>query len=211
MSDWRRLVSTTRMNRAPVLTQTALDELLLWLDRDRGQAGQKYEQIRRALIKVFAARGCHHAEDLADETLTRVAHKAGALAASYEGNPNLFFYGVAKNVHREYLRAMSQDSGVDVGLAQDRAQSAEGGTAGGEVEDFDEARLACLAKCLRALPESEREIATKYYEKEKGAKIESRKALAERYRLSVNALRLRAARLRQSLRQCVLKCLESSL
>jgi RNA polymerase sigma factor (sigma-70 family) len=198
------------MNKSSILTKTTLDELLRWLDRDRDQAGQKYEQIRRALIKVFAARGCYHAEDLADETLTRVAHKAGALEATYKGNPSLFFYGVAKNVYHEYLRNMSRSGGVDVSLAQDRAQRIEGAAIEGELTASNEARLECLTRCLRALSDDQREIVTKYYEDEKRAKIDNRKALAERYRLSINALRLKASRLRQSLRQCVLKCLESN-
>ena len=182
-----------------------------WLNRDRDRAGQMYEQIRRALIKVFAARGCRHAEDLADETLTRVAHKAGALAMTYEGNPSLFFYGVAKNVHREYLKNVSRNGNMDASLAQDRAQRLGGVTIGGEPTFSNEARLECLTKCLRALPDDQHEIVTKYYEDEKRAKINARKALAERYQLSINALRLKASRLRQSLRQCVLKCLESNL
>jgi RNA polymerase sigma factor (sigma-70 family) len=198
------------MNKPSILTQTNLEELLQWLDRDRDRAGQKYEQIRRALIKVFAARGCYHAEDLSDETITRVAQKAGVLAATYEGNPSLFFYGVAKNVYHEYLKNMSRDGRGDASQIQDRAQRV-GATVGGELEVPDQARLECLMKCLRALPDEQREIVTKYYEDEKSAKIESRIALAERYRLSINALRLKAYRLRQSLRQCVLKCIESNL
>lgn len=198
------------MNKSYILTQTNLEELLRWLDHDRDRAGQKYEQIRRALIKIFAARGCYHAEDLADETLTRVARKAGALAATYEGDPSLFFYGVAKNVHREYLKDMSRNGRVDASLAQDRAQGVAAMDAGREAAARDEARLRCLTKCLGKLPDDQHEIVTKYYEDEKRAKIDSRKALAERYRLSLNALRLKACRLRQSLRQCVLKCLESN-
>lgn len=198
------------MNKSSILTQITLDELLRWLDRDRDRAGHKYEQIRRALIKSFAARGCYHAEDLADETLTRVAHKAGALEATYKGNPALFFYGVAKNVYHEYLKSMSRNGRVDVSLAEDKAQHAKAAVAGDDHAALGEAQLECLQKCLKVLPDEQRELVTKYYEDEKRAKIDNRKALAERYRLSINALRLKAARMRQSLRQCVLECLEGN-
>jgi|ERR1041385_1703775 DNA-directed RNA polymerase specialized sigma24 family protein len=196
------------MNKSSVLTQTNLDDLLHWLDRDRELAGRKYEQIRRTLIKIFAARGCHCAEELADETLTRVAHKAAALATTYQGDPSLFFYGVAKNVYREYLKDLWRDGIGDVSRILQVSRHAVEPTVGEGLESRDEARLQCLTKCLLAMPFEQRELVTKYYEEEKGAKIESRKSLAEQYRLSINALRLKAHRLRESLRRCVLRCLE---
>ncbi len=63
------------MHKEWTLTQAALDSLLAWLDPDRDRAGAKYEAIRTRLIKVFVCRGCPEAEDLADETINRVASK----------------------------------------------------------------------------------------------------------------------------------------
>jgi DNA-directed RNA polymerase specialized sigma24 family protein len=196
------------MNKQTTLTQANLDDLLSWLDYDRESAGRKYEQIRHGLIKLFAARGCHHAEELADETLTRVASKAAALKGNYEGNPSLYFYGVAKNVHREYLREMSR--GGDVSPILQSSQYGVAPVADGLTSSPDEVRLRCLTQCLLSLHFEEREFVTKYYEEEKRAKIDSRRALAERHGLSINALRLKAHRLRRSLKQCLLTCMESN-
>jgi RNA polymerase sigma factor (sigma-70 family) len=191
------------MAKASLLTQANLDDLLRWLDPDRERAGQRYERLRRALIKIFAARGCHQAEDLADETITRVSNKAAVLAKTYVGDHSLFFYGVAKNVYREYLKPrLSYDSRIE-----DRPRSYNMAVTRGDPEMTDDTRFECMMRCLQGLAPKDREVVTQYYEEEKHAKIESRRALAQRYGLTINALRVKASRLRRSLRRCVLECM----
>jgi hypothetical protein len=90
------------------LTQVAFDSLLAWLDPERERAGEKYEVIRARLIKVFAYRGCHTPEELADETINRVTRKIDTVAESYDGDPALYFYGVAQMIHLEYLRRKTE-------------------------------------------------------------------------------------------------------
>jgi RNA polymerase sigma factor (sigma-70 family) len=199
------------MIRSSALTQVSFDQLLQWLDRDREKAGQKYEQVRRALIKVFAARACRCAEDLADETLSRVAKKAGYLAATYEGDPSLYFYGVARNVHHEYLRANSRESHSEPTQIQDKSNVVAWTTFGENDDRPNQARIDCLKACLRRLPNDQRELVTSYYEQEQEKKITSRKVLADQNHMTLNAVRLKAHRVRRSLRQCVLKCLEDNL
>jgi hypothetical protein len=86
------------------LNQREFDKLLGWLDSDRDLAGEKYEAIRRGLIKMFVRRGCPTAEELADETIDKVCQKLVEIADNYIGDPALFFYGVAKNIYREWLK-----------------------------------------------------------------------------------------------------------
>src|SRR5262245_59386893 len=87
------------------LTQEAFDRLLTWLNPNKEQAAREYEQIRRHLIKIFICRGCTCPEDLADETINRVARRLQEIAATYAGNPHAYFCGVARNIYLEYLRA----------------------------------------------------------------------------------------------------------
>jgi hypothetical protein len=47
-----------------------------------------------------------------------------------------------------------------------------------------------------------------YYRGEKKAKIDHRKKLAEKYEIALNALRIRAHRIRAQLYECVKDCLE---
>src|SRR5262245_61236326 len=90
--------------QSPELTKESFERLLDWLDRDRDRAGRRYEEIRNQLIKIFVCRGTTMPEDLADETIDRVARKVPEIAGSYVGEPALYFCGVAQLVHLEYLR-----------------------------------------------------------------------------------------------------------
>src|ERR1041384_8582247 len=92
------------MDKNWALTQDAFDDLLNWLDPNRDLAGQKYEDIRRRLIKIFSCRGCAEPEDLADETINRVTSKLPAIEADFVGDPSRYFYGVANKVNLEYGR-----------------------------------------------------------------------------------------------------------
>ena len=95
------------MKKNWVLSQESFDALLDWLDPDREQAGQKYEDIRQRLIRIFASRSCFEAEDLADETINRVANKVQEVRQSYEGKQALFFYAVGNKIHLEHGRRKS--------------------------------------------------------------------------------------------------------
>ena len=88
------------------ITRETFESLLEWLDPDRVRAGRKYGDIRLRLVKIFMWRGCHDAEDLADETIDRVASKVSAIKESYSGDPAWYFYGVARKVLMENLRAV---------------------------------------------------------------------------------------------------------
>lgn len=188
------------MNKQWVLTQDAFDTLLAWLDPDRDRAGQKYEQIRLRLIKIFTCRGCYDAEDLADETINRVVARVEGISAGYDGNPVRYFYGVAQKVHHEYVRlTVSKQADVDLDTAADKISSVNNSSE-------DESAYTCLESCLDHLPESSRQLVIGYYQQEKHAKIDHRKLLASELGIAVNALRIRAHRIRRGLEQCVRDC-----
>ena len=71
-----------------------------------------------------------------------------------------------------------------------------------------EARLGCLDQCLRALPAESREVILTYYRDEKRARIDSRRDLAARLGIRIEALANRAQRLRDKLERCVNACLD---
>ncbi|MEJ7712917.1 MAG: hypothetical protein WKF84_24510 [Pyrinomonadaceae bacterium] len=52
-----------------------LPKLLNGLDADRERAGDKYEELRRILIRFFEWRGAPFPEEQADETFNRVARR----------------------------------------------------------------------------------------------------------------------------------------
>src|SRR5256714_13254313 len=57
------------------LTADTFAKLLNCLDADRERAGEKYEDLRRTLIKFFEWRGAPFPEEQTDETFNRVARK----------------------------------------------------------------------------------------------------------------------------------------
>lgn len=175
------------------LTQEQFNELLAWLDPDPGRAGERYEAIRRRLITIFLNRGCDEAEDLADETINRVAKKAAVLKETYVGEPAPYFYGVAKKLFMEHLRRCSR-----------RPQAPPPEPSRSEIEPH----LKCLDECLAKLRPESRQLILRYYEERKQAKITAHKEMGETLGLSAGALRARVHRIRAKLEKCVLECLK---
>jgi DNA-directed RNA polymerase specialized sigma24 family protein len=191
------------MKKEWVLSQTGFDALLGWLDEDRDRAGRKYETVRLRLIKIFNCRGCSDAEELADETINRVIARIDNIAEHYEGEPLAYFYGVSQKVHLEYLR---------------KTKLWQVDAAGDEVKDVPapfamradevDTEYECLERCLEHLPEDNRKLVLNYYQHERQAKIDHRKQLAAQMGIAVNALRIRAHRIRVALEECVHDCLQ---
>lgn len=179
------------MNKDWSITQEVFDKFLAWLAPGRDDAGKKYEMIRRGLIKIFICRGCTEAEELADETINRVASKIESLSESYVGDPTPYFYGVARNVYMESLRKRRKPIELP---PVDRSD---------EDEIYD-----CLDHCMQRLHPDQGRLILQYYQENKKAKIDHRKELAKVMGLAPNALRIRAHRLRAKLHQCVQKCLD---
>lgn len=193
------------MKRDYVITQESFDGLLCWLDANREQAAQKYEKIRIRLIKIFACRGCGEADYLADETINRVTVKVDSIASSYSGDPALYFYGVAQKVHLEYLRSRPVlQEPLDSGREPRSINVTESDT------DIEQEYI-CLDRCMDQLPRESRHLVLEYYREEKRAKINRRRKLADELGIAVNALRIRAHRIRLQLQQCVQSCLQESM
>jgi DNA-directed RNA polymerase specialized sigma24 family protein len=178
------------MNKDWILTQELFDALLAWLDPSREEAGRKYEEIRLRLIKIFTCRGCLEPEDMTDETINRVSKRLSEIQSTYEGDPARYFYGVASKVLMECQRPKPTPT---LPPLRDDTESLE-------------KEYACLEKCVEKLTPSNRELVTQYYQEEKRAKIEHRKQLAEQFGIALNALRIRAHRIRTVLQQCVQSC-----
>ena len=180
------------MNKGWVLTQESFDALLDWLGPEREQAGQKYELIRKRLIKIFTSRGCSEPEDLADETINRVIKRLSEIEGVFRGDQARYFYGVANKVHLEYLRRKQVPPAPPPQTDSARV----------------EAQFKCLEQCLDKLSTENRELVLGYYQSERQAKIELRKLQAEKLGIAPNALRIRAHRIRTVLQECVERCVE---
>ncbi len=177
-----------------VLRQDEFDWLLAWLDSDPERAGLIYEKIRWRLVAILASRHCAIPEELADETIDRVARRVKDIRGSYVGDKVIYFLGVMNNVHHEYLKrpAMSRPPQLD-----------------DDVKAKEETHF-CLEKCLEKLAPASRLIIERYYAENKQAEIDLRKRIAKELGISLNTLRLRALRIREKLQTCIGRCLETS-
>jgi RNA polymerase sigma factor (sigma-70 family) len=179
------------------LTTKALDKLLEHFSPNREEAGKHYELMRVKLVRFFEWRMCPSSEDLADETINRVARRID------EGE-NIFnlagyFATVARLIFMESLRERERTSvPLDEIPEMPLAQPVE--------DEQAEARLSCLDRCLSKLPTESQNLILKYYHDEKRAKIDRRKQLAENLGIPLNALRIRAHRIRTALENCVRGC-----
>lgn len=176
-----------------VLQQEEFDRLLAWLDSDPERAGSSYEKIRWRLIAILASRGCRVPEDLADETIDRVARRVNDIQDSYVGDKALYFLGVMNNVHHEYLKRPAV-RGIST-MADDT--------------ESKERTHGCLEQCLDQLAPNSRQIIERYYAEEKRAKIDLRQRIAQEFGISITTLRLRALRIREKLQGCIDQCLEA--
>lgn len=193
------------------LTQDAFDRLLSVLDPDRDEAGLKYERIRDKLTNLFRWRGCIEPEGYVDATIDRVARKIGEGADVHARDPYLYFHGVALNVLREHwkkterhgVKSLDELSASDSPATDpvlERDQHA--------VREERELRLECLDDCVGSLPRPNLEIVTEYHKETGGTKIAHRNDLAKRLGIPINALRIRAFRIRGELEDCVGRCVK---
>jgi DNA-directed RNA polymerase specialized sigma24 family protein len=179
-----------------VLTEAAFARLLAWLDGDQTRAGQKYEEIRRSLMKFFEYRGCLTPDEHTDETIDRVARRISEGVEVLTDNPFLYFYGVALRVLQEYQRKQA--------MRPPEPPPAP------DAPEVVEIRLQCMERCFGALPAETREMIAEYCKGEKRGKTENRNTLAGRMGVSLNTLRIRVHRIRAQLDDCMRECVRKS-
>jgi RNA polymerase sigma factor (sigma-70 family) len=192
------------MVKRRVLTQTNFDQLLDWLDADRERAAIRYEAIRVSLIKILTWRGCNNGEDLADETINRVAEKVHLLKDTFVGDPAIYFYAVAKRLVKEEQRKTKSQVSISEGF-----NVLDVPPEPGEPTEF--ILYDCLRSCLRNAGEQKKEMILSYYVGERHVKIANRKALAEQLGIPLNALRVRMHRIRTALEQCIQNCVAAKM
>jgi DNA-directed RNA polymerase specialized sigma24 family protein len=186
------------------LTASAFAKLLDRLGADEEQAGEKYENLRRTLVRFFEWRGAPFPEEHTDETFDRIARKLdkGIEIANIGG----YCYEVARLV---CLEAFKGHESRRAPLEEIKLEAIAPDTTD-EIAEKDQ-RLTCLDDCLRVLSVENRELIHEYYSDEKRGRIDRRKALAERLGLRREALANRAQRVRDKLEQCVTRCLKRKL
>ena len=180
------------------LTADSFAKLLGSLDPNRDRAGEKYEALRRTLVRFFEWRGASFPEEYADEALNRVARK---LSEGVEiRNVSGYCYEVGRLVLLEAVKGPDQKREP---LESIRLKTAVDPAAEADEKDL---RLGCLDDCLHTLPVEGRQLILEYYSYDVRGRVNLRRSLAERFGLRREALANRAQRLRDRLEYCVISC-----
>ena len=183
-----------------LLSSRGFERLLDQLHADRDTAGRTYEQLRRRLVRFFEGRRCAFPDEHADETLNRLARKLDAGETIQD--VTTYVIGIARMVVKEVARTASREAAFQTESREARHVSAHPDQAA-----VESARLLdCLHGCLDGLASHDRDLIVQYYQNDKRAKIHNRKDLATKLGVEMNALRLRAFRIRAALERCVERC-----
>jgi DNA-directed RNA polymerase specialized sigma24 family protein len=189
------LPETVRQShREWILTEEAFAKFLACLDSDPARAGEKYEELREALVRFLAWRGAHFPDELVDETFNRVARKLDDGEAIRD--LSAYCHGVARGV---FLQWLEHPGNKRVELGELKAIMPQ-------EPDVMDSRSGCLDHCLSQLTAENREMIIEYYQDEGREKIDHRAGMAARLGIPLNALRSRARRVRDKLERCITRC-----
>jgi DNA-directed RNA polymerase specialized sigma24 family protein len=175
------------------LNSEAFEAFLAWLSPDRAEAGRRFEQIKKKLVRLLTQRGCHIPDELFYEAVNRVGNKVRSGAIEPSVHPLAYCHGVARNVLKEYWRTLKREATLR-DVPTPRANPA-----------WDERELACLEECLEQLSEPDRNLLSRYHEFHGREKIEVRSKMGTEEG-GVNKLRVKVCRKMKTLRECVFDC-----
>lgn len=176
-----------------MLTEDSFNGLLGWLDADKKNAADKYEIMRRKLLKFFEWRQCRSPEEYTDLTFDRVAKKISEGEIIRTKDKFLYIHGVALNLLKEYFRKP---------LTSNLENDPPDILPSKEQEDFPD-MIEKQLTCIEQLPFYEREIIIGYYQEDALINKIKRRILARRFNLTENSLRIRIHRIREKLRECL--------
>jgi DNA-directed RNA polymerase specialized sigma24 family protein len=193
----QELTTTSPSQSKWIPTQQSFEKLLAVFDSNRDEAGKHYEKIRVKLLRYFERREITDADRYVDETLDRVMRRLdeGEVIA----NVMAYVYTVASFVRLEAWKQQEQMRKAESEMQRTVVVTHQ--------QERDESpRQLCFDRCLGKLPIETRILIREYYSEEGSVKIQLRKQIAQRLGIRLNALRIRAHKIRVSLETCVKDC-----
>jgi hypothetical protein len=179
--------------------QDPLDVLLARLHPDRARAGERYETLRRTLLKFFELRRHPDADVLADRAIDLVSRRLadGLMIDSIE----LFTLGIARHLDSEIRRSPKARRAPveEVDALTDPGASPEGALARAEAERQRARERKRMLDRLQQLPVGVRSLLIEYYRGSGRARIQRRQRLAAERGGNLNALRIVVSRIRTGL------------
>jgi DNA-directed RNA polymerase specialized sigma24 family protein len=178
-----------------LLGAEALARFLESLSPDNEEAGRRYARLHEKLACFFRLRGVSDPANAADETIDRAALKISAGAPVPD--PHKYCLGIARNISLERYRRAQRESSAFLSFVKALADA---------TNEQVERSYRILKPCFEQLASEEQALLMAYCQVLRGrARAEHRRQLAELRRTTVLALRMRVARLRNILTECVRK------
>lgn len=178
------------------MTPEDLARFLGWLDPDPEKAGRRYERIQRKLTVIFS--DLEDPKEAADKCIDRVIRKLPEIIDQYKGEPEYYFWSVAAYIRKEEVTRRRKRLVFLLQLTKYLAILRR--------PSADEESLARLDQCLSFLKPSSRRLILEFHQNQGKAKITQRAMLADEMGITLNALRIKAHRLRRSLEKCLKAC-----
>ena len=180
--------------------ETPLTRLLEFLSPgDSEEAGRLYLILHKKLTGFFRFKGTFDPDTDAHETLER----AGKRIMEGVDIPDITKYclGIARYIVMEDMRKVGRENTSLLEFARQQHEN-----------DADQLELimSLMKRCFDELAEDDRDLLNSYCQVSEGrARAEHRRQLAERLQASLSNLRVRVARLRQGLEDCVKKLIKN--
>lgn len=177
------------------------DILLERLDQDDLRAGCKYRNLIRILLGFCEQQMRYpaYADDIVRRTIDIVVEKlAGGRNIL---NLNAYSFAVARHLLSDYRKRLLPEY-IDDNLTHTlkcNRHLAQIDSIGKEIME------ECREKCLQSLPDEQRNLIVKYYERGLHCKV-YREEMARNLGISVEALNNRISRIRKKLNQCCHNC-----
>jgi RNA polymerase sigma-70 factor, ECF subfamily len=199
------------LREEPTFTQIAFNRLLEWLDDGADSRGERYLEMRRRLVAYFDRRNRPTADELADETLSRIAKTLEQTGSIATRPPARYCYVIAKFVLLEDFRRERRHVALDEPVIVDVSRESVAKRAeASEDSATRERRLERLDHCLQQLRPEQRDLVVEYYRDARRQKIERRRNLASRLGITMNALGIRVHRIRDALMRCMESCRQTA-
>jgi DNA-directed RNA polymerase specialized sigma24 family protein len=192
-----KLASTSPSPNKWTPTQQSFEKLLAAFSSDRDEAGGIYLHVRLKLLRYFERNGVGDADRCVDITLDRSMRRLdeGEVIANIMG----FIYTVANYIRMEDWTEQKKLRDAETEIKSQAELKQRKGV-------DENPRQFCLERCLGDLPVETRKLIRDYYSEEGSAKIRLRRQMAKGLGIEMNALRLRAHRIRLNLENCVKEC-----
>lgn len=198
------------------LQRESFEILLKRLNTNQRLAEEKYLIIRNKLTIFFRTRGFSQMDlELADKTIDRAARKL-LEQDNLENNEtqnvlsDSYFLSVAHFVLKEHQRGVKPTVAIeDLPIATN--QLAINNNQEQKLIEYEQTELTtnCFNECLSNFPIEQKLLIIEYFSVEI-TKAEQRQFLADKLGININALRVKAHRLRQDLVKCVENCVKKA-